>query len=559
MPMKQSIRRSVLWAAYGDALGFITEMCNESRLVQRTGGKARVTELIPWSRRIGGEFGIYVELPMGCYSDDTQLRLATSRSIRGDGSFDVETFSKIEIPVWLSYALGAGVSTKMAAQSLKKSQVQWNSNFFRSEYAVYTHSGGNGAAMRIQPHVWCAPQDKVETGVLRDVVRNTLTTHGHARALVGAAFHALVLQKAISTTNIPGPSQWNCILDNLMWIPKLIQSDEELTMYWLPNWEKETGQRIEKAIKQSVEELRTDVVIAEQYLQGQTNSSASYAQLADRIGCLRRESAGSAPKTALLAAFLSFVFQDKPHDGLAEAANLLGSDTDTIATMAGAIMGAVSNTDPPEKVADVEYLENEADRLYELSQGRKASAYSYPDMLYWRPPASQIDALGQYEGKWVVRGLGEALPIGAPIEKRNKNPIVWQWFKLDSGQTLLLSRRPKVNIVTEDSLPIKPAITGVLADHKQGADLTEKRDTRTYGYQQSGLWDNLKSADVNKRQELTIDSAAAIAIRSRLRSSTVGSLLLQLSEQEDGTNKAIAFAEVIAKAKRARMKQRKVE
>jgi ADP-ribosylglycohydrolase len=108
MLLKQSIRRSVLWAAYGDALGFITEMCNESSLLHRTRGKSRITGLIPWVRKVGGEFGIYVELPMGCYSDDTQLRLATSRSIRGDGSFDVETFSKIEIPVWLSYALGAG-------------------------------------------------------------------------------------------------------------------------------------------------------------------------------------------------------------------------------------------------------------------------------------------------------------------------------------------------------------------------------------------------------------------------------------------------------------------
>jgi len=558
VPMKQSIRRSVLWAAYGDALGFITEMCNESRLLRRTRGKSRVTELIPWFRKIGGEFGIYVELPMGCYSDDTQLRLATSRSIRGDGSFDVETFSKIEIPVWLSYALGAGVSTKLAAQSLKKSQVQWNSNFFKSKYALYTDSGGNGAAMRIQPHVWCAPQDKGETGVLRDVIRNTVTTHGHARALIGAAFHALVLHKAILTTSVPGPSQWSYILDNLMWIPKLIQSDEELTMYWLPNWEKETKQKIEKAIEQSVEELRTDVIIAEKYLQRQTNNRSSYAQLAGRIGCLRRESAGSAPKTALLATYLSFIFQDKPHDGLVEAVNLLGSDTDTIATMAGAIMGTVSSTDPPEKVADVEYLENEANRLYELSQGNKVSTYNYPDMLYWRPPVSQIDALGQHEGKWVLQGLGEAIPTGVPIEKRNKNLIIWQWFRLNSGQTVLLSRRPKVITVAEESLPIKPVTTGVVASYKQGTNLAQKRDTRKYAYQQSGLWDKLKSADVNKKQEMTIDSAAAIAIKSRLKSSTVGSLLLQLSEQEDGTNKAIAFAEVIAKAKRARMKQKKL-
>ena len=102
-------------------------MCNESSLLRQTKGKSRVTGLIPRVRWIGGEFGVYIELPLGRYSDDTQLRLVTSRSIRGDGSFDVETFSKIEIPVWLSYALGAGLGTKTAVQSLKKNQIQWNS------------------------------------------------------------------------------------------------------------------------------------------------------------------------------------------------------------------------------------------------------------------------------------------------------------------------------------------------------------------------------------------------------------------------------------------------
>ena len=107
---ENQVRRSALWAAYGDALGWISELVDEKGLSRRTLGKP-LRHPIGWKRRIGGRAGITVDLPVGCYSDDTQLRLATARSIRPDG-FDVEAFSKVELPVWPSYALGGGRSHK---------------------------------------------------------------------------------------------------------------------------------------------------------------------------------------------------------------------------------------------------------------------------------------------------------------------------------------------------------------------------------------------------------------------------------------------------------------
>ena len=98
-------------------------------------------------------------LPAGCYSDDTQLRLATGRAIRPD-SFDVEAFAKVELPVWLGYALGAGKSTSAAALNLSKPRTSWFANTFKG----WTESGGNGAAMRIQPHVWAARSLEVHAG-----------------------------------------------------------------------------------------------------------------------------------------------------------------------------------------------------------------------------------------------------------------------------------------------------------------------------------------------------------------------------------------------------------
>src|SRR2546430_1538367 len=95
-------RLSAVWAAYGDALGFITELADEGR-VQYRSGSSNVTRTIEWRRKIGSLTGITVVLPAGTYSDDTQLRLATSRAIRGDGTFDVAAFSKVELPAWTNY------------------------------------------------------------------------------------------------------------------------------------------------------------------------------------------------------------------------------------------------------------------------------------------------------------------------------------------------------------------------------------------------------------------------------------------------------------------------
>ena len=144
------IQRAALWAAYGDALGWISELTDSAGLRRRTGGRA-LTEPVAWKRRIGGRSGVTASLPQGCYSDDTQLRLATSRAIRSDG-FDVEAFAKVELPVWLSYGLGGGKSTNAAAAHLALPSSTW----WRNRFKGWTQSGGNGAAMRIQPHVWAS-------------------------------------------------------------------------------------------------------------------------------------------------------------------------------------------------------------------------------------------------------------------------------------------------------------------------------------------------------------------------------------------------------------------
>src|SRR5262249_16366695 len=156
----------------------------------------------------------------------------------------VETFAKIEMPVWRSYALGGGISTKAAAQALAKQNVQWCTNFYRTHAAQYFQSGGNGAAMRIQPHVWSATEGSGNSGVVRDIVRNSVVTDGHPRAIIGAAFHGLCLRQAFRTGKTPTVADWNATVGALSAICEVIKKDDELSTFWLPIWERESGQEL---------------------------------------------------------------------------------------------------------------------------------------------------------------------------------------------------------------------------------------------------------------------------------------------------------------------------
>ena len=68
------------------------------------------------------------------------------------------------------------------------------------------------------------------------------------------------------------------------------------------------------------------------------------------------------------------------------AASVLGTDTDTIATMAAALSGATDAAPDPPPVLDSEYLTSEALRLAKIADGQATMPFSYPDLLRWTPP-----------------------------------------------------------------------------------------------------------------------------------------------------------------------------
>ena len=427
------VRRSALWAAYGDALGWISELTDAPGLKRRTGG-APLRQPVEWKRRVGGRSGVTVSLPEGCYSDDSQLRLATGRAIRTDG-FDVEAFAKVELPVWPSYALGGGKSTTAAATYLAKPKSSWWRNTFKG----WTASGGNGAAMRIQPHVWAARAPDDPSSFLPQVTCNAVCTHSHPTGLMGAILHALCVARAMTTGRLPSPDDLLAAVGVAEGLPGLIADDMDLR-YWRVAFEQASGD-FGDAWATAVEETRHAVQLVGGDSAGAERGEERYESIIEGLQLRKPERRGSGMLTAVAAVGLTWC-ESCPQEAMRVAANTLGTDTDTIATMAGAILGAVAESEPPLDVLDADLFRAEADRLAEIAAGGNPRSHSYPDLLRWSAPKTRADALVRSgDGGLVVRGLGRVIEsVGEPVTAPGGN-FAWQWLRLESGQTLLMKHR----------------------------------------------------------------------------------------------------------------------
>ncbi len=543
------IVNSAIWAAYADALGFITELVDKNGVRRRIQSN-RVTKTVPWHRKIGGRFGAEINLPAGCYSDDTQLRLCTSRAIRDDGKFDVEAFAKVELPVWLSYSLGAGKGTKAAASSFARPDVNWFSNFFGQKGSSYINAGGNGAAMRIQPHVWASKNRSQPKDFLLDVIRNAICTHGHFRGILGAVFHALCLAESIEKKNIPEPDFWFHTVNSFSDLSKLFNEDASIASFWKPVWEEKAGTSIKDALRQVIDECIYDLKIVEKYLSIKPGNNA-YEKIVREIGGLNKNSRGSGIKTAIIAVVLSWIYRNEDYSKAIEtAANLLWSDTDTIGTMAGALIGSVTDELPKSPLMDKEYIEKEAKRLFRISYGEISETFEYPDLFKWSPPKTHQDAIGLVKDRLVLSGLGKVEPYEQIFEATGKGKSCWQWFSLDFGQTIIAKRRLEPRTLPIGNFPLS---TGLKKDFAKsvtepnGIESSRPKQTALFGYK-----DRNKYTDISDHGIKSIDEITNEVIKANFDEKLIGKHLLELATRPNGIENAIAFAVIIAKAKIAR-------
>lgn len=555
-----AVTNSALWAAAGDALGWITELAREGTVKARAGIE-RVTRPTEWRRLIGGRAGVRVVLPAGTYSDDTQLRLSVCRAIRGNGVFDAEAFARIELTTWQAYALGAGNGTRTAATNLSKRGVNWFSNFFETKTQSYVNAGGNGAAMRIQPHVWVA---RSEDGALLPVLRDALSSHGHTHGFCGAAFHAAALAEILHTKVIGGLDSWRKHALTLQSIPLAIGEDRQLEEFWRPAWEHKTKRTVQSAVGDAMEELLRDIDLIQELVE--RDDPTEYGNILDRLGCLSDRYRGSGLKTALAASILAWLHRSRsPESALVESANVLASDTDTIGTMAGALLGAASKVAPNWPIQDREYIEFEARRLSLISQGHSQDEFAYPDLAKWQAPQTQSDAVGRFGSDLAVVGLGVAHPFGKEYVSEDS---VWQWLSLSFGQTVLAKRRKAIRRqVSIDLLPSGRREGRRLADIPtdnrepglpfvpQNGDALGRRDVS--GHRMAYTTNNRNQQSGPTQHIDMLDFWTDEVIRSNFDDRVLGQFLNRCIDEYGTIEGAVTFAGIVAKAKIARQRRAK--
>lgn len=278
------------------------------------------------------------------------MTLMTARALRKDGSFDYMYFAEFELPLFLLYSRGAGSAIKEAARKIQRKSAEWNTNFFtyrlKREQRDYRDAGSNGALMRIAPHA-VANQKVLDDGLL-GVWQNTVMTHGHPRAIVGAIWQYYAIGHALS--GFTSDSICEFLVEKL---EATIMPETAGLQSWLAIWNQLSGRDFENEFSTTRREAIRFLVLLERHLRKDGDQD-----FLKQIGAFNSDTRGSGTVTAAAASYFYAKYYHEPVRGLKRCINMLGTDTDTIAAAVGALFGA-KNDQIPEKwfsVQDAAYL-----------------------------------------------------------------------------------------------------------------------------------------------------------------------------------------------------------
>jgi ADP-ribosylglycohydrolase/Fic family protein len=423
-----------LGAAAGDALGWPQEIRGGIIGGQKERDRASPRpEFRSWTRHAGHYATRYPDLVgPGEYSDDTQLLLATARCcLAGERWWD--RLTEVELPTWPLYQRGGGGAVLAAAGSWADGRPPWRGDGPARTQAVeqrYRGAGANGVAMRIAPHVlWAEGPDDL----IWRVVRDGITTHGHPRALVGALVYAFALRQAASSQATHGfgdsvAAASAGLLDVDRIVPALPSdwgSAHDLDQF-AATWQ-DTNKETEQLLTLVGESLKRGAM---------SNPEATLEQL----GCTDPKINGAGTVTAAAAIYLASRFAARPQDGLLSAAFLRKADTDTLASMTAAILGALHDTDWLGTLAvDVQ----DADYIAELAE-RCAARVPQPPPWPTRSPRALRRALRDLVlARRAAHGEfpdGREFRLGRPDELHDGR-ILRARLRLDDGQTALVDLR----------------------------------------------------------------------------------------------------------------------
>ncbi len=433
---------SILGAAVGDSMGWPNEQ-NCKRINKVNFNDKNIFH--NWVRKNGGRYWSHIEeIGPGEYSDDTQLIIATARSLRYGKSW-LRHFTEIELPIWLLYERGGGRATKYAASEWSKGNAPWNNKDLK-KVKKYYNSGGNGVAMRILPHI--IYEDLKYKEIMYRVFFNGMSTHGHPRALLGALLYADALYYLYNKkSNLRFGELIEILIDRKNYWGRFPVDNKDVNE-WIELYNKLFENNYISEWNIVVEEILHLLSIAKK---GITEGVLDIGNdVLTELGCFNKSINGSGTITAVASIYLFSKYASRPLEGLIETAYLKKSDSDTLASMVGALFGMVYGVDfIPElllKVQDSKFLKKVIDSNKRNIVSNKVD--------------NKIITIEKLKKKFKNLKIGESIevvPFGRIILKKevinktsltNKS-IITQMFISEEGQSLFI-KLYKLENINED-------------------------------------------------------------------------------------------------------------
>ena len=423
--------------AAGDALGWPQEV--RGNVPKEVVGTVAHEHFRSWTRRAGGRFGPYEEaIQPGDYSDDTQLTLAVARSRTNHAGAWWQALTRVELPLWTVYERGGGSATKRAAGAWARGDAPWKSRR-EGDVRRYFNAGGNGVAMRVLPHALFLAGEESAAGLVHDVVLDGSATHGHPRALVGAAVYAYAAWCLARRT---GTLRFGELLDTLI--------DEESAWSGFPQSDRNGGTWFEAACRaaetpydgiwdRTAHEMRELLETAREGIQA--GALADDHSVLKDLGCFG-QAKGAGTSSAAAAVYLVARHAAHPVQGVLSAAFAKGADTDTLAAMVGGLLGCLAGVEwipaPWLQVQDADYLRHIACRVVAgptAARQQPVEPLTTPESIFPELPEDG-------EREMVIEGLLQARTIALPAPKAIAKSIAVRSWRLSTsdGQTMYVNR-----------------------------------------------------------------------------------------------------------------------
>ncbi|MEJ7657608.1 MAG: ADP-ribosylglycohydrolase family protein [Thermoleophilaceae bacterium] len=465
-------RGTLLAAAAGDALGWPIEP--RGRRIGGSGTLEPQPRFVAWRRGEGGGFAPHEEeIPAGTYSDDTQLMIAVARSLLRTEWW--KHLTEVELPLWLLYEMGGGGAIRRAAQGWLRARTPWAGVTARVE--SYFEAGANGAAMRVAPHAVRRAHERTFTGVRKAVLADALTTHGHPRAILGAQLFAYGCWTAMRRRE---PLAFGELIDRCLVDVRVWSSFDENSPP--PAWAAVAPKGYSATWEATVEEIVDLLNVGREGLS--RGALAVDHSVLEQLGCFGPHG-GSGTITAAAALFLASRHASQPRQGLVAAAFARRADTDTLAAMSGALLGAIHGEEwlgqLSDAVQDHDYLSDLADQL--LNRDTPAQSYAPWRMHHRKRLFDRLEELSL--------GQDLAVPVfeSLVLREAHEHPTraaqrIRSWrLRSNDGQTIRIKRFTKLPVTRQETLSFADASTARVGGSRdlpiRDGSRSEQTSTRT--------------------------------------------------------------------------------